>query len=534
MGKIKIMLDNVRSTNQSISTTMPVLNQVKSGALSVKNSLYSPVLRRNGISGSFSSINSMLSDIITRTNNLTKAIDLYVRLYEQNERKLTDAQVKTLLSLLPSTGKEATNNANAFLDDLSPSEKTKIIDKIIGSFKIKTKDFIGRYGIVSIPLWAISGGGFGAGGGGSWGSTSNFIGASGGGGGGSWGPTSSNRDYKESTSLLQLHRVDDTWSLLGKDFTESKRERETAKYLLKYNNDKAGNTLYVGKITNKTEDSLKAGYEFKDFNDNLKDKLKKNNLLKETDPKSKIRDLATGEVIDGKDKDIVAEKKATLIEKEIKGTKSYSVLDYEKTSEGKYTNSSVNAKVLNAEIEGSLSGGLYAMDKDGKTYLSPGVSAKAKASVSAFEGELEGQIGSDMLGVYGKGDVKVLAAEATAGVGLGIVNGKLEATANLGAEAVLFEAEAEVGANILGGEVGVSGSVKFGVGATADFGYSDGKIKCELGASLGLGVEIGFEADIGGMVDTVTDVAGKAVNAVQKGAEATFDYISKGWSNLFG
>ena len=139
MGKIKIMLDNVRSTNQSISTTMPVLNQVKSGALSVKNSLYSPVLRRNGISGSFSSINSMLSDIITRTNNLTKAIDLYVRLYEQNERKLTDAQVKTLLSLLPSTGKEATNNANAFLDDLSPSEKTKIIDKIIDLLRLKQR-----------------------------------------------------------------------------------------------------------------------------------------------------------------------------------------------------------------------------------------------------------------------------------------------------------------------------------------------------------------------------------------------------------
>lgn len=63
MGKIKIMPDNVRVTNQSISTSVPVLNQVKSGAISVKNGLYSPVLRRNGISSSFSSINSMLSDI---------------------------------------------------------------------------------------------------------------------------------------------------------------------------------------------------------------------------------------------------------------------------------------------------------------------------------------------------------------------------------------------------------------------------------------------------------------------------------------
>jgi hypothetical protein len=528
MGKIKIMPDNVRVTNQSISTSVPVLNQVKSGAISVKNGLYSPVLRRNGISSSFSSINSMLSDIITRTNNLTKAIDLYVRLYEQNERKLTDAQVKTFLSLLPSTGNESTINANAFLDDLSPSEKSKIIEKMIGSPNIKSRDFAGRYGIVSMPLWAaVSGGGFGGGSGGSWGSTSNFS------------------EYKESTSLLQLHRGDDTWSLLGKDLTESKRERETANYLLKYSNEKAGNTLYVRKITDKTEDNLKTGYEFKDFNDIQKEKRKKGNLLNESDPKSKVIDLATGEVTDGKDKNIVAEKKATFFEKEVKGTKSYSLLDYEETAEGKYTNGSVKAKVLNGEIEGSLSGGLYAMDKDGKTYLSPGVSAKARASVSAFEGELEGQIGSDMLGGYAKGDVKVLAAEATAGIGLGIVDGKLEATANLGAEAVLFEAEAEVGVNVLGGEVGVSGSVKFGVGAKADFGYSDGKIKCEIGASLGLGAEIGFEADIGGMVDTVTDVAGKAIdtvtdvadtaiNAVQKGAESAADFISKGWNELFG
>ena len=343
---------------------------------------------------------------------------------------------------------------------------------------------------------------------------------------------------------MQLHRGDDTWSLLGKDLAESKRERETANYLLKYSNENAGNTLFVGKITNKTEVTIKSGYEFKDFNDNLEDKLKKKKLYDE-EKDSKVRDLATGEVTDGKDQDIVAKKKATFIEKEVKESKSYSFLDYEKTSEGKYTNSSVNAKVLNAEIEGSLSGGFYAMDKDGKTYLSPGVSAKARASVSAFEGELKGQVGSDMLGGHAKGDVKVLAAEATAGVGIGLVNGKLEATANLGAEAVLFEAEAEVGVNVLGGEVGVSGSVKFGVGAKADFGYSDGKIKCEIGASLGLGVEIGFEADIGGMVDTVTDVAGKAIdtvtdvadktiNAVQKGAESAADFISKGWNKLFG
>ncbi len=42
-------------------------------------------------------------------------------------------------------------------------------------------------------------------------------------------------------------------------------------------------------------------------------------------------------------------------------------------------------------------------------------------------------------------------------------------------------------ANVLGGEVGVSGSVSVGVGAHADVGYKDGVFKFDIGASIGLG-----------------------------------------------
>ena len=46
-------------------------------------------------------------------------------------------------------------------------------------------------------------------------------------------------------------------------------------------------------------------------------------------------------------------------------------------------------------------------------------------------------------------------------------------------------------------EVNVSGSVKVGIGAKASVGYSNGKLKCEIGAALGVGGSFGFEVDVG-------------------------------------
>ena len=77
--------------------------------------------------------------------------------------------------------------------------------------------------------------------------------------------------------------------------------------------------------------------------------------------------------------------------------------------------------------------------------------------------------------------------------------------------------EGSVGVNVLGGEVGVSGSVSVGVGAHADVGYKDGVFKFDIGASTGLGVSVGSEVDIGGMVDSVCDAAESAWNGLEKG-----------------
>lgn len=56
---------------------------------------------------------------------------------------------------------------------------------------------------------------------------------------------------------------------------------------------------------------------------------------------------------------------------------------------------------------------------------------------------------------------------------------------------------------MLGTDIGVSGAVKVGIGAHAEVGYTDGKFKVDVGAALGVGVDIGFEVDISGTVDAV-------------------------------
>ena len=79
-------------------------------------------------------------------------------------------------------------------------------------------------------------------------------------------------------------------------------------------------------------------------------------------------------------------------------------------------------------------------------------------------------------------------AKADIGVQLYGEDGKLKPQfgASAKAEATAAELEGSLGVNVLGGEVGVSGSLSVGVGAHADVGYKDGVFKFDIGASIGL------------------------------------------------
>lgn len=83
------------------------------------------------------------------------------------------------------------------------------------------------------------------------------------------------------------------------------------------------------------------------------------------------------------------------------------------------------------------------------------------------------------------------------------------------AEAIAAVTEASAGVNVLGGEVGVKGSVNVGIGAHADVGYRDGIFKVAIGASLGVGASLSVDVDIDGMINTVTDTAETAWNGIK-------------------
>lgn len=140
------------------------------------------------------------------------------------------------------------------------------------------------------------------------------------------------------------------------------------------------------------------------------------------------------------------------------------------------------------------------------------------------EANAVGIIGSDdaRFSLFKKVTVGKAEAKADATAQIFGSDGKLDAQlgASAKAEAIAAEVEGSAGINVLGGEVGVKGSVNVGIGAHADVGYRDGVVKVDIGASLGVGASVALEVDVGGMVDTITDTATAAWEGVKSGWKA--------------
>ncbi len=331
-----------------------------------------------------------------------------------------------------------------------------------------------------------------------------------------WGPLGIGSWETEFTSFVKNGRFDllnlaigaSSLALGGAFFDRS---------FLPFGKNTAG--IYLGRVTSENSDAFfgkisgEAGLE-----------LKAKRKLYESD--DDIKDTSywrNGEKIDKKDAPDFYKRKATLLEGKIKGGVSASIF------EGEFTpseNAKIDVAVGKAEASGELSGGLYVLDSDGKKKFSPGVSAVIGASATALSVESELQwIGDKNLGLNSDLDLTVGKAEAKADVKAQVFrdDGKLDLQVggSVKAEAIAAEAEGSLDMNLLGGEVGVKGSVNFGIGAHADVGFRDGVFKVDLGASVGIGGSIGFEVDVGGMVDTVVS-----------GAQSVMDGIGNAWNGF--
>ncbi|MBR0208935.1 MAG: hypothetical protein IJQ43_08560 [Oscillospiraceae bacterium] len=185
--------------------------------------------------------------------------------------------------------------------------------------------------------------------------------------------------------------------------------------------------------------------------------------------------------------------------------------EYSAEGKSKYAQGSADVKFATAEYHGKGSAGLYVYEKDAngntKRIFSPGVEAEVGASAALMTASAEGRIGlgenNNMLGVYGNGEVEVASAEAKAKLAIN----RNEVHGELSAEANLVKAEGSAGVSVLGTDIGVNGAVKVGVGAHAEIGYTDGKFKVDVGAAIGVGVDLGFEVDVSGTVDAVKSLS---------------------------
>ncbi len=219
-------------------------------------------------------------------------------------------------------------------------------------------------------------------------------------------------------------------------------------------------------------------------------------------------------------------KKYTILEGQLAGAQASASLWEGAYSDGK---TSISGSFLKGEVHADAYAGLYVYGDDGTKFFSPGIRAEIGGSVTGAEFNWDQQwAGDEMLGINSHFGATIGKAEAKAegAIVFRDEKGKLnpQLSVNASAEALAWEMEGSVGVNVLGGEVGVKGSVNLGIGAHADFGYKDGVIKCDIGASLGIGASVAFEVDVGGMVDTAIEHAEDIGKAIEKGAEAVGNF----------
>lgn len=160
---------------------------------------------------------------------------------------------------------------------------------------------------------------------------------------------------------------------------------------------------------------------------------------------------------------------------------------------------SANVSIGKIDASAGFNAGLY-LNQDGVPSF--GAEVKVGASFTAFEAELTTQheiidnvtLSTDVTYSAGKVGVSGEMKAGTTDDGLAVY-GKLKA------EAIGHEISADLGVDVAGIKGTVGGSLNYGVGAHAEFGYEKGVFKFDVGASLGVGGSISVELDLGGAID---------------------------------
>jgi len=281
-------------------------------------------------------------------------------------------------------------------------------------------------------------------------------------------------------------------------------------YLYKLVNGPA--VAYWGKVSGEVSNSLKTDLGKLEIIDNLKkginEKFEDEGLrIDENDDPIFIKD---GKVIPEKQAPDFHKREVAILE--VKNKTSVEVEHFDESVD--YGNGKLSATVGQAEAHGSISGGFYITNADGSRSFAPGIEAEIGASMTALSADWEHQwFGDDNLGVETNVELSAgkIGAEGSFTVDF---SDDVQVDVGFSAEAIAAEAELSGELEILGGGIEGEVGLNVGIGAHADVGYTDGVFKLDAGASLGLGISLDVEIDVGGIVDTVVDGATSAIEGI--------------------
>ena len=169
------------------------------------------------------------------------------------------------------------------------------------------------------------------------------------------------------------------------------------------------------------------------------------------------------------------------------------------------------AYVLRAQAKVHAGVGTYLYQTaDGKMVPAYGLSAEVGASFTVAGAAASGDYGSNYLGALGSASAVVGDVYAKANATVGMVGGKFVAVATGAVGADAFKATISGGVRLMGIEVQGSASFKVGVSAKFEVGIDGGKFKANIGAALGIGVELSFSVDFSKAISILKDV-GEAI-----------------------
>ncbi len=511
MSKINIDISSVNSAEVLLKNAKNTTADVRNSVNSVRNGVDGKIKSKNSIDSRFVLISNKLSDVESIISDINRTVNDGLQKYNSAdsviERKANDIRNdgsdrrKELLSFFGGGGggsrgiTDPVENLKGLFEDFidfinnkgdsnSQADKNKIIE-ILNLLSEKAGEIYNSLNLDTDTNYEVSDDGVLS-------ILSSLFSVT-------FGST--------VVSILGEEKISNLEKIFDKDIYKE--------YLLKVKTENSEQYLLKKEKTSGIE--LKSEKKDNEFKDRHEDIFKDKGWYEE---KNKTKYYKDGKEISEDDAPTFYKRKATIAEVDVSGSASVSIY------EGTYNyseNGKVSATVGKAEAHASISGGFYVVGADGeKGRFSPGVKAEVGVSVTALEAEWEQQLlGDENFGLNADAKATVGKAAANAEVGFQILgeDGKVDVQIGAKGEAELIggEIEGSLGVNILGGEVGVKGSVNYGIGAHAEVGYRDGVFKCDLGVSVGLGVSLGFEVDVGGMVDTVVDAASSAWEGVKDG-----------------